>query len=223
MDILYLPSKRMKKYVDIPIICKELPPGCEARTLNEEEHCKKKVNQKLNIFYVGGISGLYNLTKLFQVVKELPFVKLVVCCRENEWKEHKAGYSRYLNDRVEIIHKSGEELEKYYAETDICSLFFESEEYRSFAMPIKLFEYLGHKKPVIATENTAAGEFVRENAVGWEVPYSEEDLRNLLKEINENKQTLEKMENNICNTLEKNTWKARAYQVEKDLSGKNNY
>ena len=59
VDILYLPSKRMKKYVDIPIICKELPPGCEARTLNEEEHCKKKVNQKLNIFYVGGISGLY--------------------------------------------------------------------------------------------------------------------------------------------------------------------
>ena len=34
---------------------------------------------------------------------------------------------------------------------------------------------------------------------------------------------MEKMENNICNTLEKNTWKARAYQVEKDLSGKNNY
>lgn len=223
VDILYLPSKRMKKYVDIPIICKELPPGCATRTLNEEGHCKEKVNQELNIFYVGGISGLYNLTKLFKVVKELPFVKLVVCCRENEWKEHKAGYSRYLNDRVEIIHKSGEELEKYYAETDICSLFFESEEYRSFAMPIKLFEYLGHKKPVIATENTAAGEFVRENAVGWEVPYSEEDLRNLLKEINDNKQTLEKMENNICNTLEKNTWKARAYQVEKDLSSKNNY
>ena len=55
------------------------------------------------------------------------------------------------------------------------------------------------------------------------MPYSEEDLRNLLKEINDNKQTLEKMENNICNTLEKNTWKARAYQVEKDLSSKNNY
>ena len=71
---------------------------------------------------------------------------------------------------VKIIHESGKELEKYYEEADICSLFFESE---SFAMPIKLFEILGHQKP-IATKNTAAGEFIKRNKVGWEVSYSEE-------------------------------------------------
>lgn len=217
VDVLYLPSERMKKYVDVSAEYKELPPGCVESILNQDEN-KKNSGSVINIFYVGGIGNLYDLTKLLRVLKHLSFVNLVVCCRENEWKSNEEKYMPHLSDRVKIIHKSGEELEKYYAEADICSLFFESEEYRSFAMPIKLFEYLGHGKPIIATKNTAAGEFVKNNEVGWEVAYEEEDLQQLLEQINMDREILEKMQNNISRTLENNTWKARAYQVEKDLS-----
>lgn len=217
VDVLYLPSNRMKKYVDVSVKYKELPPGCEESALQKDDN-KKNSEDMINIFYVGGIGELYDLTKLFQVVKKVKFVKLVVCCRENEWEGRKEKYLPYLSDRVEIIHKSGKDLEKYYEKADICSLFFASEEYRSFAMPIKLFEYLGHWKPVIATKNTAAGEFIKRNKVGWEVSYSEEELQDLLVSINQDRAVIEKMKNNIGVTLVNNTWKARAHQVEKDLS-----
>ena len=35
---------------------------------------------------------------------------LTLCCRENEWENNKQEYEEYLNDRINIIHKNGEEL-----------------------------------------------------------------------------------------------------------------
>lgn len=218
VDVLYLPSGRMGKYLNTPILCKELPPGCVESLKEESESENTTKNRSINIFYVGGIGKLYDLTKLFKVVRSLEFVNLVVCCRENEWNEKKDYYAPYLNGRIKIVHRSGNELESCYEEADICSLFFESEEYRSFAMPIKLFEYLGHQKPIIATENTAAGEFVSENEVGWSITYGEAELKRLLEEIYEDREVLERMKNNIKDTLTRNTWKCRAMQVKKDLS-----
>ena len=215
VDVLYLPSERMKKYVDIPITYRALPPGCQdMRAFGGKQGEKGK---GLNLFYVGGVGKLYNLTKLLQVVKKLEFVKLVICCRQDEWRIRKKEYDSYLNERITVVHESGDELEQYYDNADICSLFFESEEYRSFAMPIKLFEYLGHQKPIIATRETAAGEFVYENEVGWSIEYDTTSLEDLLNKLHKNPEKLEKMKKNIGNVLEKNTWKCRAVQVEKDL------
>lgn len=215
VDILYLPSERMKKYVDIPITYRALPPGCQDIRVFGEKHEEKR--KELNLFYVGGVGKIYDLTKLLQVVKKLEFVKLVICCRQDEWRIRKKEYDSYLNERITVVHKSGNELEQYYDNADICSLFFESEEYRSFAMPIKLFEYLGHQKPIIATRETAAGDFVFENEVGWSIEYDATSLEELLNKLHENPEELEKMKKNIDDVLEKNTWKCRAAQVEKDL------
>lgn len=218
VDILYLPSNRMKNYVDVPIPYKELPPGCNEVSANEEGEYKSSNADRLNLFYVGGIGELYDLTKLFQTVDKLEFINLVVCCRESEWKEQKERYMPYINSRIEIIHKSGNELDEHYADADICMLFFESEEYRSFAMPIKLFEYLGKLKPVIATSNTAAGEFVEKNNIGWSVCHEVEELEKLLRKLQCNKNLINRTKENINETLKENTWKSRAYEVEKDLS-----
>lgn len=213
LDILYLPSNKMKDYVEIDVKIAELPPGC---TYSEEQYITNPT-EKIKLFYVGGIGELYDLKKLMSVVKRLPFVELIVCCRENEWKGRKEYYQEFMCERIKIVHASGKELEKYYDSSDICLLFFASEGYRKFAMPIKLFEYLANLKPIIATEGSAAGEFVRKNNLGWEIPFEDDSLINLLKCIQEDKSILEDKSKKMIQARANNSWKARAEQVVKDL------
>ncbi|WP_061993918.1 glycosyltransferase [Clostridium sp. ATCC 25772] len=217
LDILYLPSMEMKKYIyEIKNLnVKELPPAID---LKKDINVKNSIeDNSLTIFYVGGITGLYDLEKLFLAVSKCKNVKLIVCCRENEWKKSKDKYEQYLTGNIEIIHKSGNELESYYKKSDIASLFFEPSEYRSFAMPLKLFEYMQYEKPIIATNGTATAKFVEKYDIGWNIDYNVEDLIELLNNIGNNNIEISNKVKNISNILEDNTWKARALQVSRDL------
>lgn len=218
VDILYLPSNKMKSYIGISKKSLELPPGCmeseQGAGVREKNKCEEGF---ISLFYVGGIGTIYNLNKLFSVVKKLDCVKLVVCCREEEWKANKKYYEQYMNDRIEIIHKSGNELKEYYSNADICMLFFESDEYRSFAMPIKLFEYLGNMCPIIGTVGTAAGEFIESNDIGWSILYDEYELEKLLKNLSNNRMILEEKRNGMRKVMIQNTWQERARTVVRDL------
>lgn len=217
VDVLYLPSLKMEKYVNVPIKTKALPPGCSIVTDKTKVNTEESDN--LRLFYVGGVGELYDLTKLLQVVKELKKVKFTICCREQEWEERKEYYKPNMSDNVEIIHKSGKELEYYYDNADVCMLFFESEGYRSFAMPIKLFEYLGHFKPIIATENTATGEFVEKEQIGWCIAHDVGRLKALLEGLLQNRDELNKVQNNMWEIAPNNCWKIRARTVIDDLTG----
>ena len=53
--------------------------------------------------------------------------------------------------------------------------------------------------------------------MGWSIEYDATSLEELLNKLHENPEELEKMKKNIDDVLEKNTWKCRAAQVEKDL------
>lgn len=221
VDKLYLPSEMMEKYVGVNVSYGELPPGCEIDFTYQKK--KKEIwntreeKKSLRLFYVGGIKQLYDLTKLLKVIKELEFVDLTICCRENEWKECKERYAPNLTERVSIIHKSGDELNDYYLNADICMLFFASEGYRRFAMPIKLFEYIGKLTPVIAVEGSAAGTFVKKTNSGWVIPFSEESLKNLLLSIHQKPKLLKEKQKQISEIITENTWEKRAKQVVLDL------
>ena len=216
LDVLYLPSMEMKKYIyEIKNLkVKELPPAIEEKRLNTKT---KNDNEILTIFYVGGITGLYDLEKLFDSVCQCKNIKLIVCCRENEWINSKDKYEKYLNGNIEVIHKSGDELKEFYERSDIASLFFEPSEYRSFAMPLKLFEYMQYHKPMIATKGTATGNFVEKYDIGWNINYNVNSLVEVLNNLNENKLELSNKIENITNILDNNTWKARAEQVAEEL------
>ena len=218
VDILYLPSKKMRDFVKVVDTFYPLPPGCDSRIEVKDEDCKNNSSQYLQLFYVGGVGDIYNLTKLLTVVKKLSFVRLTVCCKEKEWEEEKKRYSNLLGENIQIVHKSGEELEEYYSKADICMLFFESKGYRSFCMPVKLFEYLGHIKPIIAVEDSSAGEFVEENDIGWTIPFEGNCLEKILMDVYHDKTQLDDKLYHLKKTLGKNTWKARAEQVIHDLT-----
>ena len=213
VDILYLPSIEMGKY--IPIVnsskFKTLPPGCE----NIEIDAISEDKSTINLLYVGGLGNHYKMDKLFNVLSKYNKSKFTLCTRKEEWENVKNEYT--LSNNIQIVHKSGKDLLSLYKEADICMLFVEPQEYREFAVPVKLYEYIGYEKPIIASTGTLAGKFVEENNIGWAVKYDEDAILMLLKELSENKALIIQKKENIKKIREKHTWKARAKQVVRDL------
>lgn len=216
---IYLSSLLVKKYikvaerVDIDI----LPPGCEEKTeIAFPLYPEKK--EVLDLFYVGGTGKLYNIVELLKTVKELQFVRLTICCGKQDWETNRSLYSSFLCDRINVVHKSGEELEEFYGKADICMFFVKNIRYISLAMPIKLFEYIGHLKPVIATKGTIAGEFVEQNDIGWQVDFDSEQLKKLLDHLYFNQTEIANKKKRIVEVRNKNSWKARAKKVINDLT-----
>lgn len=212
---MYIPSSEMQKY--IPHVKKSLysalPPGhnIEESSFNITE----SKSGTIKLFYVGGLNSYYNLKLLVHVLKDYPHIKLTICTREEDWISIQHEY-KSLPKNIRVIHRSGKDLVKYYSESDICVLYFKPIEYRDFAMPIKLFEYIGYKKPIISSSNTLAAKWIESNKNGWVVDHNELALREFLNELNYEK-ILQK--HKACESCAaENTWHSRAIQVINDLS-----
>lgn len=215
---LYLPSIKMGEYVPLvkSTVLDALPPG---HSVNETKQDVFSNDQRglLKLFYVGGMSEHYRLHKLVAVVNRLPKVSLTICTRETEWLSVRSSYPN-LKENIRVIHESGETMQSYLNESDIAILFVEPQEYREFAAPVKLYEYLGFSKPILATRDTLAGDFVSENEIGWTLPYEEEVLRTFLEETLSDRSLLNSFRSRLGNLKSQHNWLARAEKVIKDLS-----
>lgn len=219
LDVFFVPSKGMLEHIDnekLKSISVELPPGCDydEQTVSEKDQYysdrRKTGNRSLNLFYVGGINNQYILDEFLKAVNEMDNIHLTLCCREDEWRKEKARISQYLNSTIEVVHKSGLELNEYYQNTDICVACFKPDAYRKMAVPIKLFEYLAHTVPVLATNHTALGEYVSDNHVGWSVEYSKSEIKKLLSNLLVNYEDVIEKHNNCVEQLSENAWNERA-------------
>jgi len=214
VDILYLPSLNMKDYLDynLPEI-KDLPPGCE-----KYDYKKSVVSDKINLLYVGGLGTHYNIDPLMKSASKNPHIHLFICCRKSEWEKKKEKYRSYLNDNIEIFHLKDDGLEKIYDKTDIGIIFIKKHVYWDFAMPLKLFEYLGHYKPVICTNDTSVSAFIKRYDVGWSISYNNSDFEKLLEKIIKKPGLINDKQENIRKIINDHTWKARASKVSSDLT-----
>ena len=220
LDVLFLPSLQMYEYLPVKMgentKVKALYPGMKE---NDVEEVKQKDNDDVNILYVGGIGNLYDMREMFRSIKNLKGISLTVCVRKEEWEREKHNYEGIMSNNITVIHKNGKELIPYYNKAEIASIFLKPVEYRKFAMPIKLFEYLGFHKPVLAVKGTAVGNFVEQNDVGWVIDYNKTDLSSLLLSIKENRNSIETKRINIKKIIPFNTWEARAKQIINDING----
>jgi len=213
VDNIYLPSMQMANH--IPIVnqskFKALPPGHDEYATSTTPSS----DDTINLLYIGGLGAHYQMRKLFSVLKDFPKFRLTLCTRENEWKNVKD--ETVISKNILVIHKSGEELIQLYQNSDIALLFVEPLEYWSFAAPVKLFEYIGQEKPVIASIGTLAGQFVEENDIGWNIEYDEAELKDLFVSLDSARDEIFAKKQNIVKIKQQHTWEARALQVQKDL------
>lgn len=224
IDKLYIPSGKFFEYLDMPIFkdrVEMLPPGCESLSIKSKiSFVDRDFSEKpLRIFYVGGLSGQYQIKELMLAVNAVEECELTVCCRPDDWEKEKNNLEDALSDRIHIVHKTNEELEPEYENADLCSLLFRSDAYMEMAMPYKAFEYLAHMKPIIASKNMAVSEFVESNDIGWTIDYSAEEIEKLLMKIIDRPEILGEKFHNCISSKAENLWEIRAKQVENGLCG----
>ena len=137
---------------------------------------------------------------------------------KKDWEESKHKYQDALSDNVEIVHLTGNDLVPYYEKADIFSCFLGNNEYMDIAMPVKLFQYLSYRKPIVTTRGTAAGDFVEDHSIGWNINYDTAELVSLLQGLLENKELLNSFDTNLETAYSANTWESRAAKVATLLS-----
>ncbi len=226
LDVLFCPSLKMCPFfqsTELTHIAKELPSGA---IYNEQKIAYKKKYfsdfiknevKDIKLLYIGGIGEEYNFIKLLEGICDLPNIQLTICCRKNEWIANKNQYEKFLTERVSVVHKFGPDLEELYAEATICMIFVEPSEYRKMAVPVKLFEYIEHCMPIISTKDTAVGEFVKKNNIGWNLIYRADELKNLLIYLSNHPEDILEKHKNSIKILKANTWEKRAEQVRDQL------
>lgn len=211
---LFVPSLDMAKvmpYTDVAR-CIALPPGSDPVDSSAP-------GSGVSLFYVGGTGGYYRMQETVRGVEAVDGARLTLCTREGEWAESSPLYADVLGPATTIVHRSGAELEPLYDDAHIGSLLMEPIGYREFAAPMKLYEYLGHGKPVIATAGSLAGEFVEANGIGWAIPYDADALSALLRHLVAEPAELSAAVERTREVREQHTWEARARQVASDLMG----
>ncbi len=214
VDILYIPSDKMYSFIPFRFkkTIKALPPGVDRKNF-----LSNKSSDPISFIYVGGTGPFYDLRMFFKTIVKFEGLKFRLCTRTDEWNNNKKYYNLYLNKSIEIVHKISNELEEDFLKSDIAVLFIKPILYFKFAMPLKLFEYIAHRKPIIAVKGTAAGDFVKKNNIGWVVEYDGKTLKDLITYLQNNLDEIEEKTKNIEKIIPQNTWEARAVDVKNDL------
>ena len=218
IDRLYIPSSRMAPHV--PGFPAErmapLPPGCQV----VDEAAPRRSAGGLHLLYIGGLGGHYRLEECLRAVAGVPGASLTICTRAAQWRAAREQYAPLVeaaDGRIDVVHGSGQELEALYERADACVLFVEPDPYRGFAAPVKLYEYLGHGKPVIASAGTLAAETVAACGAGWTPPYDAAELTGLLRRLLAAPDAVEEAAGRARQARAEHTWPRRARTVVEDM------
>ena len=213
LNTMYLPSLAMAKH--IPFIpqkkFRDLPPG--TALVKAQPETVELVDNKLRLFFVGGVGHNYQMHELFSAVYETAGVELIFCTPEEQWEEFKHEYIGFLGSNIKIVHEAGDELSTIYESIDITMLFVKQHKYWDFAVPVKIFEYMGHGKPVIGSKGGQIEKIISQYSAGWCVEYSSEALQDLFRFLKLNKHQIENISNNLGAKHSDFSWDNRAKQV----------
>lgn len=221
---VYLPSRAMVKHMPVidPIDIRELPPGADTGSVltPSRVYLSDTKQRSIELLFIGVVGENYRLDAVCEAVEKVECSSFTLCTRREEWVQAKDYYQPLLvPGRHCVVHASGAELEPLYARSDLGVLFVQPNEYWDFAVPYKLYEYLAHQLPIIATEGTEAGRIVSRLGIGWTLPYDSEALAQLLNRLVANPSYLTRVQQRMREILPAQTWRARALLVASDLSG----
>lgn len=219
VNILYVPNLRLGQYLPKCFELKELPPGGNLQEdILEEKKRKEYSGKELRIFYVGGVTGLYDMKTLFYAVKKNQKVSLIACTPLEQWEKAKDSYKSLLCDRIQVVHKQNSELKQYYRWADVVSVCFEKNEYTALATPIKAFEAICYGVPLIVSNNTVISRKIDEWNIGWVIEYSLDKMNLLFDNLLLCPGEIREKTENIVKAAKENTWRKRAEMVIRDLA-----
>lgn len=217
VDRLYLPSAGMGAYLNLPAsLLDELPPG------QGWTEPTPGPTSGVHLFYVGGVGPHYRLHRFVEAVHLARSggvdVTLTLCTPADQWNAALPEYAEWISDGIRVVQGHGAALRPYFEASNVGALMVEPEEYRSFAAPVKLFDYLGAGKPVLASEGTHAAALAAREGWGWSIPYDTTAIADWLTRAAADPTVLTDKATAVADGRRRHTWRARAQKVASDLS-----
>ncbi len=136
--------------------CEVIPNGVDTSLFKDYGNMKEELNlDGFIVGYVGVLREWVDLESVFQALKELDKnIKMVVVGKEGMFGENINLAKKYeVSDRVVFTGTVPySEVPKYISAMDVCLIPFKINAISNNALPLKLFEYMACKRPVISTE-----------------------------------------------------------------------
>lgn len=161
----------------------------------------KQVNRKLKMLFVGGLSQRKGIANLFQAIDGLEnYVELTIV-------GHKAVDNCNALNKELLKHKWYPSL----THSDVITLmsshdvFVFPSLFEGFGLVIS--EAMSQGTPVITTDRTAGGDFIKHGQNGWLVEAgSTESLKNQIEELLQNSDNINEIGRSAMETAEKRPW-----------------
>lgn len=183
-----------------------LPPGADAgRVLPLPPR-----EEGLRLVYVGGIGRHYDVSALAAALARVNGVTLDLVVQRAQWHEALRRDPRLSQKAIRVLHRTANELEPVYARAGVGVLAVKPSRYWDIAVPVKLYEYLSHGRPIIATRGTEAGRIVEADGTGWVVDYDDDALVSLLEDLRDHPEEVESRARAARSMTAGNTWADRA-------------
>lgn len=216
VDHVFLPSLPMAEHVNLgrtPI--STLPPGHAHETPIDGPEAG------VSLFYVGGLGAHYDLTALFRAVAGLHDdgfdARLTVCLRPEDWAQVKGRYAALMNEATQVVHAHGAGLREHFERANVAALLVEPKEYWQLAVPVKLYDYIGAGKPVLATRGTLTGSIVKDQGLGWSIDHDPAVIREFLSGLAASPERIRAARDAVLERRGEHTWRHRAEQVASTL------
>ncbi|MPW38608.1 glycosyltransferase [Thermococcus sp. 101 C5] len=134
-----------------------IPNGVDTKLF---KRTKTDLKQKLGLEdyfvlgYVGVLREWVDLTPVYQAIKDLENVKILIVGEEGGLEKNKKLVKEYgIEDKVIFAGTVPyTEVPQYISAMDVCLIPFKPNAISQNAVPLKLFEYMACEKPVISTE-----------------------------------------------------------------------
>lgn len=162
------------------------------------EGCEKSTANILRISYIGAVRQYNELKNLMDACNGIDNIKIAIHGVGVAYKRLKDIENNY--DNVNVTGKYDyTESAALYGNTDVLYALYPLDNLQNkTAYPIKLFEAIITKTPIIVNEGTALEEYVIKNGIGFAVDGSNiQDIRKLIKYINGNRHSLDEKIKNL--------------------------
>ncbi len=160
--------------------------------------CTKTKSDKLRISYIGAVRQYNELKNLMDACSDIDGVDVLIHgagVAHKNLNNIKGNYNNvYVTGKYDFTQSA-----KLYGETDILyALYPMSAIQNQIAYPVKFFEAIITKTPIIVNKGTVLEDFINENNIGFAVDGSNiEEIRELVNYINENRNILDEKTRNL--------------------------
>lgn len=211
---IFIPTESCKKYLPVSDFknFQLLPPGAEI--VNFQKQDPKEIKK---LVYVGSCNPpVYQVIKGFQKILACPNIHLTIVTRAGEHEIlNKALGSHSKN--LSILSASDQALSEILQKQDIGLACIDQNEYWDLAMPIKIFDYIGHQLPVLTYKNGETAKLIQTNQLGWVLEEAKE-LQSFLQNITADE--IKQKSKPVKEYLSQNSWQDRAKTISKILQNK---